>query len=91
LVEQPSEVPEAKWRSATQTAVDVPNTSMDYYTRLAKRAKVFYFGSESLLLVAGTSIPVTAAFTSSRAVPAVPELSSNGARTSLGSLPHAAN
>lgn len=71
MVDQPSEASDARWRSATQTAVDVLNTSMDYYTRQAQQAKVFYFASESLLLVAGASIPVTAAFTSSRGVPAV--------------------
>ena len=71
MVDQPTEASDARWRSATQAAVDVLNTSMDYYTRLARQAKVFYFTSETLLLVAGASIPVTAAFTSSRAVPAV--------------------
>jgi hypothetical protein len=47
----------ASWRSATQSAVDVLNKSMDYYTKQANRAKVFYFISETVVLVVGASIP----------------------------------
>jgi hypothetical protein len=60
-----------RWRSASQSAVEVLNKSVDYYKQQASRAKILYFGSESGLLVVAAAIPVTAAFTSSRVVPAV--------------------